>query len=156
MDETLLAFVSGTWHSFAGVSVWALSVALALHVVKMAAEARSWHEIVNHVYRTVPVPFRTTFGAFVGAIGANAILPARVGEALRVGIVRRGVEGSSVVTIAATIALETTLESPGAKEGTTVPVKLHVGNFVLPSTATLTSISINENPALRDREAIRP
>ena len=110
MDETLLAFVSGTWHSFAGVSVWALSVALALHVVKMAAEARSWHEIVNHVYRTVPVPFRITFGAFVGAIGANAILPARVGEALRVGIVRHGVEGSRVVTIAATIALETALE----------------------------------------------
>lgn len=110
MDDTLLAFVTGTWHSFAGVSLAALTLALMLHVVKMAAEARSWHEIVNHAYRGARVPFRMTLGAFVGAIGANAILPARAGEALRVGIVRRGVEGSSVVTIAATIALETAIE----------------------------------------------
>ena len=110
MDETLLAFVTGAWHSAAGVSVGALIFALVLHVVKMAAEARSWHEIVSHVYGPARVRFRTTFGAFVGSIGANAILPARTGEALRVGIVRRGVAGSSVVTIAATIALETTLE----------------------------------------------
>ena len=62
--------------------------------------------------RTTPdgVRFRTTLGAFVSSIGANAVLPARVGEALRVGIVRRRVPGSSVVTIAATIVLETAIE----------------------------------------------
>lgn len=110
MDDALLVFVTNTWHSLVGVSLGALTVALVLHLVKMAAEARSWHEIVSHAYRAARVPFRTTFGAFVGSIGANAVLPARVGEALRVGIVRRGVADSSVVTIAATIALETTLE----------------------------------------------
>lgn len=110
MDDTLLAFVGGAWQSAVGVSVWALTVGLLLHVAKMTAEARSWHEIVSHVYGPARVRFRTTFAAFVGSIGANAILPARTGDALRVGVVRRGVEGSSVVTIAATVALETALE----------------------------------------------
>lgn len=105
-----VGFLADVWRTVAGVSLGALTVALALHVVKVACEARSWHGIVSHTYRAGRVPFRTTFGAFAGSIGVNAVLPARVGEALRLGIVRRGVADSSVVTIAATIALETVLE----------------------------------------------
>lgn len=104
------AFLGDVWRSVAGVSLAALAVALAAHVLKVAAEARSWHGIVSHAYRADRVSFRMTFGAFAGAIGLNAVLPARVGEALRVGIVRGSVADSSVVAIAATIALEALLE----------------------------------------------
>ena len=90
---------------------WArLPLAVALHLGKVAAEARSWHGIVSHAYPAGRVRFRTTFGAFAGAIGANAVLPARVGDALRLGIVRRRVTGSTVATIGATIVLETAIE----------------------------------------------
>ena len=106
----LLAVVAGAWHSLAGVSLAALAVALVLHVAKLCAEARSWHWIVLYAHDSRALRFRTTLGAFVSAIGANAVLPARVGEALRVGVVRRHVPGSSVVTIVATIVLETAIE----------------------------------------------
>lgn len=106
----VLAIAAGAWNSLAGVSIGALVVAVALHVGKLVAEARAWHWIVSHAHTPNEVGFRTTCGAFVGAIGANAVLPARVGEALRVGVVRRRVPGSSVVTIAATIVLETGIE----------------------------------------------
>jgi uncharacterized membrane protein YbhN (UPF0104 family) len=106
----LSAILAGAWLSLASVSVGALGLALALHVGKLAAEARAWHWIVSHAHGPSKVRFRTTLGAFVGSIGANAVLPARVGEALRVGIVRRDVPGSSVVTIVATIVLETAVE----------------------------------------------
>jgi uncharacterized membrane protein YbhN (UPF0104 family) len=106
----LTAIVAASWHSLLGVSAGALAVAVALHVGKLVAEARSWHWIVRHAHDSHRVPFRTTLGAFVGAIGANAVLPARVGEALRVGVVRRHVPDSSVITIAATIVLETAIE----------------------------------------------
>jgi uncharacterized membrane protein YbhN (UPF0104 family) len=105
-----MAILGGTWHSLASVSATALGVAVALHVGKLFAEARAWHSIVSHAHVPQQVRFRTTCGAFVGSIGANAVLPARVGEALRVGVVRRHVPGSSVVTIAATIVLETGIE----------------------------------------------
>jgi uncharacterized membrane protein YbhN (UPF0104 family) len=104
------AILAGAWLSLASVSVGALALAVALHVGKLAAEARAWHWIVSHAHAPSPVRFRTTLGAFVGSIGANAVLPARVGEALRVGIVRRDLPGSSVVTIVATIVLETAIE----------------------------------------------
>ncbi len=91
------------------VSPAALAAALALHVLKIAAEARSWHGIVAHTYRDAR--FRVTFGAFTGAIAANVVLPAKIGEALRLGIVRKRVRDSSSSTIAATIVLETVIET---------------------------------------------
>lgn len=106
----VLALAMGAWNALAGVSFAALAVAVALHVAKLAAEARAWHWIVSHAHAEHDVRFRTTCAAFVGSIGVNAVLPARVGEALRVGVVRRRLPGSSVVTIAATIVLETGIE----------------------------------------------
>ena len=108
--HTVTTMLAGAWQSLSGVSLAALVLAVALHVGKLTAEARAWHWIVSHAHDRHAIRFRTTFGAFVGAIGANAVLPARVGEALRVGVVRRHVPGSSIVTIAATVVLETAIE----------------------------------------------
>ncbi len=108
--HALLALGTGAAHTLAGASLAALALAIVLHLGKVAAEARSWHGIVSHAHPVGRVRFRTTLGAFAGAIGANAVLPARVGEALRLGIVRRRVPNSSVATIAGTIVLETAIE----------------------------------------------
>jgi glycosyltransferase 2 family protein len=101
---------AGVWHSLAGVSPVVLGIAVALHVGKLVAEARAWHWIVRYAHALRPIPFGTTLGAFVSSIGANAVLPARVGEALRVGVVKRRLDGSSTVTIVSTIVLETGIE----------------------------------------------
>ena len=110
MMDLVATILIGAWHSLAGVSLGALAAAVALHAGKLGAEARAWYWIVSHAHVADRVRFRTTLGAFVGAIGANAVLPARVGEALRVGVVRRHVPGSNVLTIAGTIVLETAIE----------------------------------------------
>lgn len=105
------AFLADVWRALAGVSFAALAFAVMLHLLKVAAEARSWHAIVSHTYPPQGrVSFRTTLGAFIASIAANAVLPARIGEGLRVGIVRRAVADSSLAAIAATVALETILE----------------------------------------------
>ena len=83
-----------------------------LHVGKLSAEARAWHGIIEHAH-DLPRSSGSAprCGAFVGSIGANAILPARVGEALRVGVVRRNVSrGRASSRSAATIVLETAIE----------------------------------------------
>jgi uncharacterized membrane protein YbhN (UPF0104 family) len=108
--HAILALAAGATHTLAGASFRALAVGIALHLGKVAAEARSWHGIVSHAHPRSRLRFRTTLGAFAGAIGANAVLPARVGEALRLGIVRRRLPGSTVGTIAGTMVLETAIE----------------------------------------------
>jgi uncharacterized membrane protein YbhN (UPF0104 family) len=108
--HVILGFVTGAAQTLAGASLGALALALALHLCKVAAEARSWHTIVSHAHPAGRLRYRTSLGAFAGAIGANAVLPARVGEALRLGIMRRRVPGSTVATLAGTIVLETAIE----------------------------------------------
>lgn len=108
--HVVLSLAGRTLDSLGRVSAGALAIALALHVLKVVAEARSWHAIVRHAYPRADVTFGTTFGGFAGAIGANTLLPARIGEALRLGVLRRRVPGSSTATIATTIVLEGAVE----------------------------------------------
>jgi uncharacterized membrane protein YbhN (UPF0104 family) len=108
--HAILGLAGGATHTLGAASLGALAVALVLHLLKVAAEARSWHTIVSHAHPTGQVRFRTSLGAFAGAIGANAILPARIGEAFRLGTMRRRVPGSTVATLAGTIVLETAIE----------------------------------------------
>lgn len=104
------ALLEGALRSLLSVSPWLLLVATALHLAKVAVEARAWHGIVEQAHDGPAVPFRTVLAAFVGSIGANAVLPARVGEAFRIGVLRRHMPGSSVATIVATIAVEALIE----------------------------------------------
>lgn len=105
-----LSLLAGALHTLGGASLLALALAMALHLGKVAAEARSWHAIVQFAHPASRIRFGTSLAAFAGAIGANAILPARVGDALRLGIVRRRAPDSTVATIAGTIVLETVIE----------------------------------------------
>ena len=108
--HVILSLAGNTVDSLGRVSAGALAIALVLHVVKVVAEARSWHAIVRHAHPQAGITFGTTFTSFAGAIGANTVLPARIGEALRLGILRRRVPSSSAATIATTIVLEGAVE----------------------------------------------
>jgi len=107
---SLTSAVHTAWQSLTGVSIGLLAVAVTLHLGKLLSESRAWHGILAHAHGGDRVRFRTTCAAFVSAIGANVVLPARAGETLRIGVIRRGAPGVSVVTVIATIVLETTIE----------------------------------------------
>lgn len=104
------AIVVGAFVALVAVSPLLLAGGIALHLLKVVAEARAWHGIVRHAHPGSGVAFPTTLVAFVGSIGAGAVLPARVGDAFRVGVVRRRLTGSSVTTIVSTIVAETVIE----------------------------------------------
>jgi uncharacterized membrane protein YbhN (UPF0104 family) len=142
MIHVVGAAVSAVSGRIADASLGALAVAVALHTGKLLAEARSWHWILRHAHERPGPAFRTTLGAFVGAIGANAVLPARVGEALRIGVVKRRVPNSSVLTVAATIVLETAIE---VAFGIAVVVAVVVagGRLSSGSTGAIPSVPLN-------------
>jgi len=108
--DSLVSTAQLAWQNLAAVSVGLLAVAVGLHLGKLLAESRAWHGILAHADCGDRVRFGTTCAAFVSAIGANVVLPARTGETLRIGLIRHGAPNISVVTVVATIVLETTLE----------------------------------------------
>ncbi len=94
-----------------GVSLIALSLALALHVAKLGARARAWHNIVRTAYPTEPLRFSETLGAFLAGVGVDSFVPARAGEVVRLGLLRRRLPGATVPGLASTVFAESVFDA---------------------------------------------
>jgi hypothetical protein len=90
----------------AGVSLGLLALGLALHAAKMAARARAWHNITAAAYPDERLRFRHSLGAYVCGIGTNAVVPARTGELVKLGLFHRKAPGTAYQGLASTLVTE--------------------------------------------------
>jgi uncharacterized membrane protein YbhN (UPF0104 family) len=95
------------FHHLAGVQWHWLGIAVVCHLCKLAAASRAWRNIVKAAYRDRRVRWRALFAAYVAGTGVNAIIPARGGDAVKLFIAKRRVEGATYTTLVATILLQT-------------------------------------------------
>ena len=65
----------------------------------------AWRNIINGAYPQARVRWRSILGATFAGAGVSAIVPARGGDAVRVVLAKRSVEGSSYTTLASTVIL---------------------------------------------------
>jgi len=84
-----------------------LALALALHFGRMVLRTVAWRNILQASYPGTKVRWAPVFGAYVAGVGVNAIIPARVGDAVKVALVKQRIDGSSYATVAATLIVET-------------------------------------------------
>jgi uncharacterized membrane protein YbhN (UPF0104 family) len=90
----------------AGVSLGLLALGLALHVAKMTARARAWHNIVSAAYPEEHVRFRHSLGAYVCGTGVNAVVPARSGELVKLGLLHKKAPACAYPGLASTLVTE--------------------------------------------------
>jgi uncharacterized membrane protein YbhN (UPF0104 family) len=95
---------------FGGVSLGAFALALVLHVAKLCARARGWHNIVRAAYPDSPLRFRDALGAFFVGAGIDSFVPARAGELLRVELVRRRMPDAKFPGLVSTLFAEYVLD----------------------------------------------
>lgn len=88
-----------------------LTLAILCHLGRIAARSRAWRNIVAAAYPDSKVRWRDIFYAYAAGIGANALLPGRGGDLLRLYIARHRVEGSSYPTLASSLLVETIFDS---------------------------------------------
>jgi glycosyltransferase 2 family protein len=69
------------------VSWWWIVAAIGLNLISVLARALAWRMTVAQAVPTPPFP--RVFSAFAIGLLANAVLPARTGELVRVGVLRR-------------------------------------------------------------------
>ena len=87
--------------------VWSwVGVALALNLVSVLIRAVSWNVVIGQALpRSQEPPFGAVFSAFAVGLLANAVLPGRIGELARVGVLARrtprgqGVTGKLLGTV---------------------------------------------------------
>ena len=83
-----------------------LAFAIGCHLLKMACTSRAWRNVLAAAYPDRRVPWRSIYGAYLAGVGVNAIVPARAGDAVRIVMAHRAIEGSTYTTVvASTLAL---------------------------------------------------
>jgi uncharacterized membrane protein YbhN (UPF0104 family) len=94
-------------HHLAAVRWEPLGIAIAFHLLKLLVVSRAWRNVVAAAYPDTRVRWRTTFAAYVAGTGVNAVIPARAGDAVKLTIAKRRIEGATYTTLASTIVLMT-------------------------------------------------
>lgn len=83
----------------------ALALGVFFHVLRLLAVSRAWRNIIQGAYPNARIRWRSIVAAVFAGVGVNAIVPARGGDAVRVVLAKRSVEGSTYTTIASTVVL---------------------------------------------------
>jgi len=107
MFHSIVHAVSVFAHHLASVEWKWIGLAVAAHVCKLLFVSRAWRNIVKAAYRDRRVRWRQMFGAYVAGTGVNAIIPARGGDAVKLFLAKRRVEGATYTTLVATVLLQT-------------------------------------------------
>jgi uncharacterized membrane protein YbhN (UPF0104 family) len=78
-----------------------LAVALAFHLANLACRALAWRAILAAAYPSARIRVVDVGAAYAAGVAANAYLPARGGEALKIALIRLRVPGSTVAGVGA-------------------------------------------------------
>ena len=99
--------VSVFWSHLAAVRWQALAIALGCQYLKLLLRGVAWRNILAYAYPETRVRTLPVFGAYVAGVGVNAIAPARVGDLVKLSLVKRRIEGSTYPALASSLLTET-------------------------------------------------
>jgi uncharacterized membrane protein YbhN (UPF0104 family) len=91
------------FEQLASVQLGALALAVCFHLLKMACTSRAWRNTIAAAYPEERVPWTSIYAAYVSAVGVNAIIPVRGGDAVKLYLAHRAVPGSTYTALASTL-----------------------------------------------------
>ena len=98
----------------AGVSPLLLAAGLVLHLLKLAARARAWQNVLRAALPVTPVRFGDAAVPYLAGIGTGALVPFGGGQVLRVALVRKRLRSNghaSTATILGSLTVERALDA---------------------------------------------
>lgn len=121
------------FEQLAAVEFSALGLAIVSHLLKTLCTGRAWQNAIAAAYPDADVPYRPIYAAYVSAVGVNALVPARGGDAVKLFLAHRAVPGSTYTTLASTLFVLSVFDMAAA--GTLFVYALTLG--VLPGLGSL-------------------
>ena len=106
----LLNYLAGSTQRLSHVDLPWLLAGLALQATSLGLRGFAWRNIVRGAYPDRRVPAIGIGAAYVAGVAANADLPAKAGELVKVGAARLQVERSEAATLAATLGVLSVLD----------------------------------------------
>jgi uncharacterized membrane protein YbhN (UPF0104 family) len=102
--------LEGVVDRLAGADPRLAVLALVLHVTNHLLRSFAWRGVIAAAYPERDVPYLRVLTGYAAGVALNAVAPARGGDAVKVGLVRAAVPGSSVATLAATMSVLVALD----------------------------------------------
>jgi glycosyltransferase 2 family protein len=99
--DAIGAFFDG----LASVEFTALGLAVLTHVAKTMCTSRAWRNALTASYPEQEVRWRPIYASYLAGVGVNALVPARAGDAVRLYMAHRAVQGSTYTTLASSLVV---------------------------------------------------
>src|ERR671924_356245 len=98
LGQSLDSFRHGAEEFFRRLSEigWpAMVIALAFYLAHLLARSRAWQNTLRAAYPDRQVPYSRIAGAYLVGAGMNSIVPARVGDAVKIFLAKRSIRRST-------------------------------------------------------------
>lgn len=95
----------------ASIGWGALALALAFYLGMLLARTRAWQNVLRAAYPEKKVRYMPVTGAYLAGAGINGIIPARIGDAVKILLCRRAVPGSSYPAITSSFLVQTVFDT---------------------------------------------
>jgi glycosyltransferase 2 family protein len=95
------------FNNLADIGWLAISLALVLWVAQLVARSHGWANALRASYPDTKVDERFITASFLAGAGINGIMPAHIGDAVKIVLAKRSIRGSSYPAIASSFAVLT-------------------------------------------------
>jgi uncharacterized membrane protein YbhN (UPF0104 family) len=99
----VLDAIRAFFEQLAAVEFGSLGLAICCHLLKTCCTSLAWRNTIAAAYPESTVRWRTIYAAYMSAVGVNAVIPARGGDAVKLFLAHRAVPGATYTTLAATL-----------------------------------------------------
>jgi uncharacterized membrane protein YbhN (UPF0104 family) len=87
------------FHRLAEIGWPAMAVALGFYLAHLLARSRAWRNVLQASYPDRKVPFARIAAAYLVGAGMNSVVPARVGDAVKIFLAKRSIRRSTYPTV---------------------------------------------------------
>ncbi len=102
LGESFRSFEHGTqefFHRLSEIAWLPMVVALGLYLAHLLARSRAWQNTLRAAYPGRSVPYSRIAGAELVGAGMNSLVPARVGDAVKIFLAKRAIRHSTYTSV---------------------------------------------------------
>lgn len=94
------------FENLAAVHWGALSLALALNLAQVVFRSRAWFNVLRAAYPRERIRWRGIFGSYMAGVGINSVIPAHVGDVIKIYLAKTRVAASTYPTVASSFFVQ--------------------------------------------------
>jgi uncharacterized membrane protein YbhN (UPF0104 family) len=87
------------FHRLSDIGWLSMAIALAFYLAHLLARSRAWQNVLRAAYPDRKVPFPRIAAAYLIGAGMNSVVPARIGDAVKIFLAKRSVRRSTYPTV---------------------------------------------------------